>query len=114
LRKKAKVENTLKALAALTNEELIDFALVAKAMGHAGSDLDLPISARGHRLLSKVPRLPSNVADRIVTHFGSLLSVMTAGIDELQAVEGVGENRARSVREGLSRLAETAILERYV
>ena len=113
-RKKAKVENTLKALAALTNEELIDFALVAKAMGHAGSDLDLPISARGHRLLSKVPRLPSNVADRIVTHFGSLLSVMTAGIDELQAVEGVGENRARSVREGLSRLAETAILERYV
>ena len=39
---------------------------------------------------------------------------MTADIDELQAVEGVGENRARSVREGLSRLAETAILERYV
>ena len=36
------------------------------------------------------------------------------GVDDLQAVEGVGELRARSVREGLSRLAESTILERYV
>ena len=31
----------------------------------------------------------------------------------LEQVEGVGETRARAVREGLSRLAETSILERY-
>jgi len=30
------------------------------------------------------------------------------------AVEGVGESRARNIREGLSRLAESSILERYV
>ena len=40
--------------------------------------------------------------------------VLAAGIDDLQAVEGVGESRARTVREGLSRLAESSILERYV
>jgi diadenylate cyclase len=28
-------------------------------------------------------------------------------------VEGVGEARARGIREGLSRLAETSILDRY-
>jgi diadenylate cyclase len=35
-------------------------------------------------------------------------------VDDLQAVDGIGELRARSVREGLSRLAESTILERYV
>jgi diadenylate cyclase len=35
-------------------------------------------------------------------------------VDDLQAVDGVGESRARSVRESLSRLAESSILERYV
>src|SRR5207253_2552616 len=34
--------------------------------------------------------------------------------EDVQAVEGVGETRARSVREGLSRLAESSILRRYV
>ena len=43
-----------------------------------------------------------------------LQKLLSAGIDDLQAVEGVGELRARSVREGLSRLAESSILERYV
>jgi diadenylate cyclase len=35
-------------------------------------------------------------------------------VEDLQAVDGVGESRARSIREGLSRLAESSILERYV
>ena len=33
--------------------------------------------------------------------------------DELQDVEGVGDSRARSVREALSRLADASIIERY-
>ena len=52
--------------------------------------------------------------DRLVDHFGTLQKLLSAGIDDLQAVDGVGELRARSVREGLSRLAESTILERYV
>jgi len=39
---------------------------------------------------------------------------MAANLDELQRVDGVGEGRARAVRDGLSRLAESSILERYV
>ena len=54
------------------------------------------------------------MVDRLVEHFGGLQKLLAAGIDDLQAVEGVGETRARSVREGLSRLAESSILERYV
>ena len=61
-----------------------------------------------------MPRLPGAVVDRLVDHFGSLQKLLAASVDDLQAVEGVGEPRARSVREGLSRLAESSILERYV
>ena len=72
------------------------------------------VPARGYRLLARVPRLPGTVVDRLVDHFGTLQKLLAAGIDDLQAVEGVGESRARTVREGLSRLAESSILERYV
>ena len=57
-----------------------------------------------------MPRLPPAVVDRLVDHFGTLQKLLSAGIDDLQVVEGVGELRARSVREGLSRLAESSIL----
>ena len=73
-----------------------------------------PVAPRGYRLLAKVPRLPPAVVDRLVEHFGTLQKLLSAGVEDLQVVEGVGELRARSVREGLSRLAESTILERYV
>ncbi|WP_408661306.1 helix-hairpin-helix domain-containing protein, partial [Jatrophihabitans sp.] len=50
---------------------------------------------------------------RIVEHFGGLQKVLAASVDELQEVEGVGDARARSIREALSRLAESSIIERY-
>lgn len=100
----------------LSDAELLDLALVAKAMGHASTadGLDANISPRGYRLLARVPRLPSTVVDRLVDQLGGLQRLLAAGIDDLQTVDGVGEARARTVREGLSRLAESSILERYV
>ena len=105
----------LAALGALNSAELVDPAAVAKALGLVSGDhLDGAVAPRGYRLLAKVPRLPGTVVDRLVEHFGGLQQLLSAGIDDLQAVDGVGELRARSVREGLSRLAESSILERYV
>jgi diadenylate cyclase len=109
------VADVLTDLDALSATELIDLSTVARAMGYTGGEgLDAAVSPRGYRLLAKVPRLPGLVVDRLVGHFGGLQALLAATIDDLQAVEGVGESRARSVREGLSRLAESSILERYV
>jgi diadenylate cyclase len=98
-----------------TQADLLDLTLLARIIGYqATADaLDSPVSPRGYRLLAKVPRLPRTVVDRLVEHFASLQKLLAASIDDLQVVEGVGEARARSVREGLSRLAESSILERY-
>ncbi len=109
------VTEVLAALDVLSATELLDLSTVAEVLGFPGGDvLDLPVSPKGYRLLAKVPRLPGLVVDRLVEHFGGLQKLLAASIDDLQAVGGVGESRARSVREGLSRLAESSILERYV
>ncbi|MFC5184257.1 DNA integrity scanning diadenylate cyclase DisA [Actinomadura harenae] len=109
------VETVLANLDVLSANELLDLTTVAEVMGFSGPDaLDLPVSPKGYRLLAKVPRLPGLVVERLVEHFGGLQKLLAASIDDLQAVGGVGESRARSVREGLSRLAESSILERYV
>jgi diadenylate cyclase len=110
------VRQLLARLAQLTSTELLDLAAVAKIMGYSvvGDALDSAVSPQGYRLLSKVPRLPGAIVDRLVDHFGSLQKLLAANLEDLMAVEGVGEGRARAVREGLSRLAESSILERYV
>ncbi len=115
-RKARKLEDALAELDALSATDLLDLSAVAKAVGFpATADaLETAVSPRGYRLLAKVPRLPGMVVDRLVEHFGGLQKLLAAGIDDLQVVDGVGETRARSVREGLSRLAESSILERYV
>jgi len=115
-KKSRAVEDVLIDLGLLTPEELLDLTTIAKVLGFpAGADaMEAALSPRGYRLLAKVPRLPRLVVDRLVDHFGALQKLLTASIDDLQAVEGVGESRAKTVREGLSRLAESSILERYV
>lgn len=109
-------DDALEELDALTATELIDLVAVAKSLGYPGASdaLDAAVSPRGFRLLAKVPRLPTLVVDRLVEHFGSLQRLLGATVEDLQAVDGVGDARARGVREGLSRLAEASILERYV
>lgn len=110
------VEQALEDLDALTEADLIDLGKVARAFGFSegGDTLDQAVTPRGFRLLSRVPRLPEVITDRIVDHFGGLQRLLAASTEDLQQVEGVGEARARSVRDGVSRLAEASILDRFV
>ncbi len=113
--KGANLESLLAGLESLSSTDLVDPASVARAIGlGTGELLDGAVAPRGYRLLAKVPRLPTTVVERLVEHFGGLQQLLSASIDDLQAVDGVGELRARSVREGLSRLAESSITERYI
>jgi diadenylate cyclase len=115
VRRSRSAGEVLGALARLSSFDLLDLAAVARALELGnGEHLDGALSPRGFRLLAKVPRLPGAVVDRLVEHFGTLQKLLAATTEDLQTVDGVGELRARSVREGLSRLAESSILERYV
>jgi diadenylate cyclase len=115
-RRKRGVDNGLEELDSLSEVDLLDLARVAKAFGfpETAEVLDQSVTPRGYRLLARVPRLPDVINDRIVGHFGGLPRLLAATTEDLQQVEGVGEARARSVRDGLSRLAEASILDRFV
>lgn len=105
----------LARLESLSLDELLDVASVAEVLGLGGPDaLDDVVSPHGYRLLARIPRIPMPVVDSLIEHFGGLQKLLAAGVDELNQVDGVGAAHARSVREGLSRLAESSVLERYV
>jgi diadenylate cyclase len=109
------VADALEALAELDTEDLLDLMAVAETLHIAGADADIDagVQPRGFRLLARIPRLPEAIIERIVDRFGNLQKIMRATIDDLDDVEGVGETRARAIKEGLSRLAESSIMDRY-
>ena len=65
-------------------------------------------------MLGRIPRLPKLVVASIVTEFGGLDELLAASDSELEAVEGVGEIRAKDIREGLRRLQELNLVDRYL
>ncbi|WP_136192635.1 DNA integrity scanning diadenylate cyclase DisA [Actinomyces procaprae] len=95
---------------------LLDLAMVARSMGLGGADgqdLDASASPRGLRILAKIPRLPLVTARAVVDACGSLQAILGATVEELQAINGVSARQARTLRDGLSRLAEVSIADRY-
>lgn len=108
-------EQTTRTLDQADDVALVDLQALGTLMGLSWDleGLDRPLSPRGYRLLGRVPRLPESVVERLIENFGSLQKLLAASIDDLQSVDGVGEARARSVRDALSRLAESSILDRY-
>ena len=115
-RRERTIADVMNDLAEIPPTELVDLTHVARVLGFnvGGEALDAAVSPKGFRLLNKVPRLPGAIIERLVEHFGDLQKLLAANLDDLMTVDGVGEQRARAVREGLSRLAESSILERYV
>jgi diadenylate cyclase len=90
-------------------------AAAAVLLGFGRPDeLEELVSPYGYRVLAKIPRLSRPVAERVGDHFDGLQKLLAASVEDLQAVSGVDGALARSIREGLSRLAESSILDRYV
>jgi diadenylate cyclase len=111
----AAIDRAMARLADLTPNELVDLTRVADVLSLPASmaDTHSGVEPRGYRLLHRLPRLSDAIIERIVERFVDLQQIMRASLNELEQVEGVGEAKARSVKEGLARLAETSIFERY-
>jgi diadenylate cyclase len=107
----AAVERALGALDKLTDVDLLDLTTLARAFGYPATieALDTPMSPRGYRVLTRVPRLQFSQIHRLVASFGTLQGLLAATAADLQSVEGIGGLWARHIREGLSRLAESSI-----
>ena len=109
------LERQLAELATLPHTELLDFGRLAELLGYdrKTNTLDFPVTPRGYRALFAVPRLPRLVAQKVVNHFGDLEALLAASDADLEAVDGVGEARAKEIREGIRRLQEVDFVDRY-
>jgi diadenylate cyclase len=97
----------------MTSEELLDLDFISKIIGYIGVPLvDTLISPRGYRMLNKISRIPANVIENLVVHFKELKAIMEASFEQLDSVEGIGEARAKAIKNGLRRLREQFILDK--
>jgi diadenylate cyclase len=106
----------LARLAGLSHERLLDPEVLIEVLGFARgvNPLDTAVSPRGYRALAQIPRLPPNVISHIVSDLEGLDAIVRASLRELESVEGVGAIRAREIKEGLRRLQEHNLVERYL
>jgi len=106
----------LDGIGRLAHQDLLDFGRLAETLGYDRkvNTLDYPVSPRGFRILGRIPRLPKLVVQNIVREFRGLDEILAATDPELESVDGVGEIRAKDIREGLRRLQEINLVDRYL
>ena len=103
-------------LANLDYESVLEPELLLDTLGfpRGVNPLDTAVSPRGYRALGNVPRLPPNVIRRVVQSMEGLDGIAQATLRDLESVDGVGAVRAREIQEGLRRLQEHNLVERYL
>ena len=109
-------EQVLSGLASLPYQRLLEFDVLAELLGYPTDvdPLDHAVAPRGYRVLRQIPRLPEPVIARVVARLEGLETIVRASQRELEAVDGVGAVRAREIREGLRRLQEHNLVDRYL
>ena len=100
----------------LSADELLEYTHIVRALGyHSNNNLqEEAVAPRGYRILNKIPRLPAPIIHNLVEGFESLPRVMMATIEELDEVEGIGDVRARAIKEGLKRIQEQVFIDRHI
>ncbi len=109
-------ELALEGLHALPYRQLLEAERLAELLGYPRdvNPLDHSVSPRGYRILSHIPRLPDQVVKKVVGDLGDLEAIVRASQRDLEAISGVGAVRAREIREGLRRLQEHNLVDRYL
>ena len=111
-----RAELALEGLHALPYRHLLESERIAEllAFPREVNPLDHSVAPRGFRILARIPRLPDAVVKKVVGDLGDLDSIVRASQRDLEAINGVGAVRAREIREGLRRLQEHNLVERYL
>lgn len=111
-----RIKEVRAALRKLNSEELLDHQHIVRILGYAGTSsiLEEHISPRGFRLLHKIPRLPSIIINNLVSKFETFPYIVTASIGDLDEVDGIGEVRARTIKEGLKRIQVQMLVDRHI
>lgn len=107
------ISQMIDKISSLSHSELMDSGFVGKLLGYdvEGSLDDIEVSTKGYRLLSKIPKTPMNIIDNMLKAFGSFQHIIRATTEELDDVDGIGEVRAKNIKQGIKRMHEQAVYD---
>ena len=86
---------------------------IAKLLGYEIFDNydEVGVYTKGYRILNKIPRMPNNIVENLIKKFKSLQYIIAADIQKLDEVDGIGEVRARTIRQSLKRMQEQFVFD---
>ena len=115
-RKRRTPQKVLENLEELSYEDLSKEAVIAKLLGYENFDNydEVAVYTKGYRILNKIPRMPSNIVENLVDSFKSFQHILTADTDSLDDVEGIGEVRARTIKQSLRRMQDQFIFDNLI
>ena len=103
----------LEQIRKLNSDTLLDNTKIANILGYENFESyeEIAVYTKGYRILNKIPRLPSNIINNMIKSFKSFQHILMADIEKLDAVEGIGEVRARTIKQSLKRMQEQFIFD---
>ncbi len=101
-------EKVLQTIQNSSQDEFIQAETIAKALGYEQFDNyeEVAVYTRGYRILNKIPRMPGTIVNNLIKAFKSFQYILLADVDKLDEVEGIGEVRARTIKQALRRMQE--------
>ncbi|MCM2535554.1 DNA integrity scanning diadenylate cyclase DisA [Neobacillus pocheonensis] len=110
-----KSREVLQRMQAMSNNGTIEDTVLLKLLGYLGYvHLEESKSPRGYRILNKIPRLPTIIVENLIGSFGELSKIIFASVEELDEVEGIGEVRAKKIKEGFKLVKERLYTDRQL
>lgn len=106
--KKKNADKVFSDIIALNREELMKEQNIAKLLGYGVFDNyeEVAVYPKGYRILNKIPKMPNNIVENLVKSFKTFQNILLAEIEALDAVEGIGEVRANTIKQSLRRMQE--------
>ncbi len=111
--KKRIPEKVMEDIVTTYRDDFPETATIAKLLGYEMFDNyeEVAVYPKGYRILNKIPRMPSNIVNNLVKSFKSFQHILLADIEKLDDVEGIGEVRARTIKQSLKRMQEQFIFD---
>lgn len=112
-KRKKDEQKVLEQIRQMSSENLIDSNKIANLLGYENFENyeEIAVYTKGYRILNKIPRLPTNIITNMIKSFKSFQYILAADIEKLDAVEGIGEIRARTIKQSLKRMQEQFIFD---
>ena len=115
-KKRRTPEMVMEEISEIPYEELTKESVIAKVLGYENFDNydEVGVYTRGYRILNKIPRMPSNIVENLVSSYKSFQHILAADIESLDEVDGIGEVRARTIKQALRRMQEQFVFDNVI